>query len=195
MVEARTKVGMPLEEFIRLNDAQPFELINGERRPKLPTVAGHSETLRILFRALDNHTQTHKSGEVYSEATFILPDTYDANWVEGSRIPDVMFFSAERLAAYKAATPDWRDRPFAIVPDLVAEVISPTDKYSEVDEKVDAYLQDGVRLVWVLDPQRRKAVVHAPDAEHPVHLAGDALLDGGDVVPGFQIALPKLFEG
>ncbi len=195
MVEAITKIGMPLDEFIRLNDAQPFELINGERRPKLPTVFGHSKVIRALFLALYMHVASRQLGEVYSETTFILPDDYDKDWVEGSRTPDVMFYAGDRIAKYEAEHPDHRARPLALIPDFVVEVISPTDKYSEVDEKVDAYLQDGVRLVWVLDPQRRKAVVHRPDAEHPVHLAGDALLDGGEVVPGFQIALPKLFEG
>ncbi len=41
-----TRVGMPLAEFIQQHDQQPFELINGARRPKLPTVFGHSKTLK-----------------------------------------------------------------------------------------------------------------------------------------------------
>jgi hypothetical protein len=61
-----------------------------------------------------------------------------------------------------------------------------------VDEKVDVYLRDGVRLVVVLDPQRRKGVVYSPGAQ-PLHLAGDDTLDGGAVVPGFQILLSSLF--
>jgi Uma2 family endonuclease len=194
MVQATTKIGMPMDEFIHLNDQQPFEIINGERRPKLPTVAGHSEALRTFFRALDSYALTNRLGEVYSETTFIRPDAYDSNWVEGSRIPDIMFFAGERLAKYKAETPDWKQRPFPLVPDFVAEIVSPSDKYSEIDEKIDAYLADGVRLVCVIDPQRRKATVHRPDAEQPLHLTGDAILSGGEVLPGFQIPLAKLFE-
>ena len=72
--------------------------------------------------------------------------------------------------------------------------MSPTDKFTEVNQKVDAYLADGVRLIVVIDPQDRKAFVHAPDAEQPLHLAGDVVLDLSEVIPGFQIALPKLFE-
>jgi Uma2 family endonuclease len=80
------------------------------------------------------------------------------------------------------------------VPYLVAEVVSPTDKFSELDEKIDAYLADGVRLIWVIDPQRRKAIVYRPDAEQPTHLSGAGVLDGSDVLPGFQIALSALFQ-
>ncbi len=190
----QTRVGMPLDEFIRLGNEQPFELINGERRRKLPNVAGHSEVIHTLLWGVKANVTTTGSGSVFGETTFILPDAYDSNWVQGSRTPDVMYYQADRLAAYKAVTPDWRGRPYALVPDFVAEVVSPTDVYSEVDEKVDLYLADGVRLVWVLDPQRRKAIVYAPDLEQPIHLAGDAVLDAGDVIPGFRVSLKELFE-
>ncbi|MBC7869484.1 MAG: Uma2 family endonuclease [Chitinophagaceae bacterium] len=109
-------------------------------------------------------------------------------------MPDVSFFAAERIAAYVAQTPEWKERPFALVPDMVVEVVSPNDHYSEIDEKVDVYLADGVRLIWVIDPQRRKATVHTPDSDQPLHLKGDAVLNGGDVIPGFEVLLPKLFE-
>jgi Uma2 family endonuclease len=194
MTDAAIRVGMPLDELIELGNNQPFELINGVRRIKLPTVAGHSEVIRILFRALDFRVTSSNAGEVYSETTFILPDRDDPNWVSGSYIPDVMFFAGDRIPKYKAQNPNWRGRPFPLVPDLVIEVVSPTDKVSELDEKVDAYLADGVLLVWVVDPQRRKAVVYAPDAEQPHHLSADGVLDGGDVLPGFQVALRTLFE-
>jgi Uma2 family endonuclease len=100
------------------------------------------------------------------------------------------------MAEYKAAAPHWRERPFAIVPDFVAEVVSPNDKVVELDDKIDAYLRDGVRLVWVVYPyvHRPKVMVYTPDAEHPARFAGDVVVDAGDVIPDFKIALPKLFE-
>lgn len=194
MVE-KTRVGMPLADFIRLYDEEgPFELINGEKVKRMPNVAGHSETIRALFVAIYLYVTSKLGGDVFSETTFILPDTFTSNWVEGSRIPDVMYYAAGRLPAYKSETPDWRERPFALVPDLVVEVVSPNDKVSEMDAKVDQYLADGVRLLWVIDPQRHKAVVYAPDQEQPVHLAGDDVIDGQAIIPGFQIVLSKLFE-
>lgn len=191
---AREKVGMPLSEFLEQNSEQPFELINGEKVIIMPNVFGHSYIVRAMFLALYLHVTSKLLGEVFSETTFVLPDADDANWVTGSRIPDVMFYAGDRIADYIARTADWRSRPVPLVPDFVIEVVSPTDKFSDLDAKIDAYLADGVRLIWVIDPQRRKAIVYAPDAEQPFHLAGDAILDAEDVVPGFQIVLSKLFE-
>lgn len=87
MERATEKIGMPLEEFLELSHDQPFELINGERIPKMPNVFGHSETIRLVFRWLDNYTQTHNLGEAYSETTFILPATDDVDWVRGIAHP------------------------------------------------------------------------------------------------------------
>ena len=194
MADITTRIGMPLDEFIELSNDQPFELINGERIPKMPNVFGHSEMIRQLFLLLYGHTQVEQSGEVYTETTFILPDADDSNWVEGSRIPEVMFFAEDRVKQYKAAYPNHRTRPLALVPDLVIEVVSPTDKATDLDNKIDAYLLDGVRLIWVLNPQSRKTTVHTPDLELPFHVKPDGVLDAGDVIPGFKISLSKLFE-
>jgi len=95
---------------------------------------------------------------------------------------------------HKADTPDWLERPIALVPNLVAEVIAPTDNIDILNRKIDQYLADGVRLIWAIDPQRRKAIIYAPNREQPLHLTGDELLDGGDVIPGFQVPLSKLFD-
>jgi Uma2 family endonuclease len=186
-----TRIGMPLDEFLELSNAQPFELINGERIPKLPNVYGHSEVIRLLFRLLDAYALARQAGDAYTETTFILPDTYDSDWVTGSRIPDVMFFVGDRLATYKAENPEYRTRPLSIVPDLVIEVVSLNDKVVELDKKIDLYLSDGVRLIWVFNPQSRKVTVHAPDLENPVVLKDT--LDGGDVLPGFTLDLQKFF--
>lgn len=194
MTTVSAKIGMPLDEFLELGNQQPFELINGERKPKLVNMFLHSKTIRLLFRLLDSYSLADNAGETYFETTFILPDTDDSNWVKGSRIPDVMFYSGDRIKKYEMEYPDSDAHPLALVPDLVVEVVSPNDKVSELDEKIDAYLLDGVRMIWVIDPQRRKAVIYAPDADQPRHLAGDAVLDGEDVLPGFKVVLSSLFQ-
>jgi Uma2 family endonuclease len=124
---------MPLDEFIQDYDEHPFELLNGERIPRLPSVFGHSETLMTMFRALDAYAIAQGTGNAYSETTFILPDADEQNWVKDSRIPDVMFYVGKRIADYKQAHPDHRVRPLALVPDVVVEVVSPNDKISAMD--------------------------------------------------------------
>jgi Uma2 family endonuclease len=185
---------MPLADFIAQTNEQVFEIINGERIPKLPTVGGHNYVLNLLYQLLFVHLMATSVGRVFSEATYVLPDKYDSNWVTGSRTPDLLFYAQERWDAYIAADADWREKPYLLVPDFVAEIVSPTDTFSKLDEKIDAYLLDGVRLIWIIDPQRKKAFIHAPDLEQPQTLTGDALLDAREVIPGFQVVLSKLFE-
>ena len=185
------RVGMPLDEFIEQSNEHPFEIINGERIPRLPTVGGHNYVIRLLFQLLSAHTQ---AGQCFFEATYVLPDKYDANWVSGSRIPDLLFISAERWSAYIEANPDWKQKPYLFVPDLIIEVISPTDKFTDVNNKVASYLADGVRLIVLIDPQNRTAFVHTPDGEQPLRLGKDAQLHFDDVISDFQIPLASLFE-
>ncbi len=194
MTDVQERVGMPLDEFIEQGNEQPFEIINGERIPKLPTVGGHNYIMHLLYQLLFTHLTANNLGRCFMEATYIRPDQYLSNWVTGSRIPDLLVIAAERWSAYLEANTDWRDKPYSFVPDLVIEVISPTDKFTQVYEKVDAYLSDGVRLIVLIDPQRRTAEIHDPNAEQPLHLSGEATLDLSHVIPGFHVALPALFE-
>ena len=64
---------------------------------------------------------------------------------------------------------------------------------SETDEKIDAYLADGVRLIWQIDPQRRKAIEFSPDAEQPRTLKMGDVLEGGEILPDFRLPLADLF--
>lgn len=187
-----TGVGlMTLEEFIlRQNEDEPFELLDGEIVAKMPNVASHALTIKRLFVALLRFED--KGIEVFSETTFVL--LYETHWVKGSRIPDLMVYKSERLRNYYETTPDWESKPFALVPDLVVEVVSPTDKYSDIDARVERYLEDGVKVVWVTDPQQRKAAVHrAGSAQQTNLVVGDTLTED-EIVPDFVLSLVDLFE-
>jgi Uma2 family endonuclease len=190
-----TRVGMSMHEYIAAYDRQPFELINGERIPKLPGVFAHARIIRAIVFAIQRFlAEQGMPGEVYFETTYILPDTYDPDWVTGSRTPDILFYAGDRIAQYIATHPEHNWRPLELVPDLIIEVVSPTDKYSLVNGKVDGDLANGVRLVWVVDPQQRTITLHAADAQTLVVLKGAAVLDGGEVLPGFRLSLEELFS-
>lgn len=117
----------------------------------------------------------------------------EAGWVKGARIPDLMVYEAVRLKAYYESTPDWEDKPFALVPDLAIGIVSPNDKYSDIDARVERYLQDGVRLVWIVDPQRRKVVAHRPGGAPSVSLILGDTLTGAEVIAEFMLPLAELF--
>jgi Uma2 family endonuclease len=100
----------------------------------------------------------------------------------------VAFVTRERVEAAGRVTGYWQGAP-----DLVVEVISPNDLYTEVDEKIAEWLEHGVRLLFVVNPRRRTVAVHQPG--QPVRvLTGDDVLDGADVVPGWTLPLRELFS-
>ena len=192
------QVGMPLEEYLLLSDREgPFEIINGERIPKMPNVAGHGFVAQMIWDALNQYTGDKQLGSAFHEHAFVL--SYTPGWVSGLRIPDVMYYTAERLEAYKATTPDWKQKTYILVPELVVEVISANDDLGELDEKIDLYLADGVQVVWVVDPGREKVSIYAPTPNRPntkqqTNLKGGDILTGGEIIPGFEIAVVNLFE-
>lgn len=73
-----------------------------------------------------------------------------------------------------------------IAPDLAVEVLSPNDHAYEVDQKVDEYFGAGVRLIWIVNPEKRTVIIHRPDGTVTKLTAKDAL-DGEDVVPGCPV--------
>jgi len=190
MIEQRTGL-MTIEEFVRLYDEEgPFEIIDGERIILSPPKAGHVVVTRNILLAVHGYATEHDLGEAFSEGPFVEIDI--PSWVTGSRVPDVMFFAKERFEKYKADTPDWENKPFVLVPDLVVEVISSNDKYTDVSLKVDKYLDDGVRMVWIADQKRRTITVRTPTTYITLSVEDD--LTGGDVLPGFSIKVASIFD-
>lgn len=185
----RTQIGMPMDEFIRQYEEAPFELVNGEKVLLVPPVAEHGEVIRILLRALFGYEQINPNIVVYTEMPVVLEDT--PNWVKGSRVPNLMIYESPRLDEYKARTPDWKAKPFVLVPDLCVEVVSATDSYLDVEDKVDGYLRDGVRLVWIMNPRQKAITARTPNAI--TRLTETNTLTGGDVLPGFSLAVRDLF--
>lgn len=186
----QARVGMPMAEFIRQFDEAPFELIDGERIPLALPVALHVLILKIIYAALLKYEQTG-IGFAFSEAPFVLTDS--ADWVKGSRLPDASFYLAERWTAYTQSTPEWHSKPFVIAPDLCVEIISQNDNYQEVDAKVDSYLRDGVKLIWVVNPRNQTVTVYTPGSDQFTRLKADATLNGGDVLPNFRLPVKAIF--
>jgi Uma2 family endonuclease len=104
------------------------------------------------------------------------------------RGPDVAFFSWDRL-------PDRRIPEASIpefVPDLAVEILSLGNTLSEMSRKRREYFHAGVRLVWMVDPRERSVAVFTSITDYVV-LSDTQTLTGGDVLPGLEIDLAKLF--
>jgi Uma2 family endonuclease len=103
------------------------------------------------------------------------------------RKPDVSFVRNERLPEGPTS-----EGYMYIAPDLAVEVVSHNDLASEIEAKVVEYLDAGVRLVWVIDPETRTARVHRANGSVSWLREKDDL-SGEDVLPGFQCRLGELF--
>jgi Uma2 family endonuclease len=105
------------------------------------------------------------------------------------RKPDVGFTSFERIR--REAKPTRKKLPFS--PDLAVEVLSPSNTAAEMDKKLTEYFATGARLVWHIEPELKTArAFTSPDSYEDI--PADGTLRGGEVLPGFELPLPKLFE-
>jgi Uma2 family endonuclease len=180
-----------IEDFIRRYDQEvPFELIDREIIPKIPSVSIHNKTAKRIFLALLPYEE-RGLGEVFQEATFVLTD--NPQWVRGSLIPDVMFVSKAQITQFEEKIPDSLNKPYILVPELVVEIVSPNDNYSDINTKVKRYLRDGVLMVWVVDPQTCEVIVHGRGSNQQTILSGDDLLTAEGIMPGFSIKISEIF--
>src|SRR5215813_7620292 len=107
-MSVQTQIGMPLDEFIQRYDEAPFELIDGEIVPKMPTISRHNQLAKRFFVVLLPFEQ-QGLGEVFQEATYVLLDS--PQWVKNSRITDVMFVSTAKLEQFRREIPDAANKP------------------------------------------------------------------------------------
>lgn len=98
--------------------------------------------------------------------------------------PDVTFVRSRRTPVK-----GWQ----TVVPDLVVEVVSPSDEAEELERKLADYREAGVALIWVVYPGTQSAHVLTPGQRIEIPRTGS--LDGGEVLPGFSLSLPDLFAG
>jgi Uma2 family endonuclease len=118
-------------------------------------------------------------GVVFSSSTvFSLPG-------QGDRSPDVAWVGLER---WNALTQMERERFPPICPDFVIELRSRTDRLKPLQEKMQEYLESGLRLGWLINPQDRQVEIYrAGQAVEVVQLP--AILGGEAVLPGFSLAM------
>jgi Uma2 family endonuclease len=183
---------MSLDEFVRRYDQNgPFELIDGEIIPKMPSISIHNKTAKQFFLLFLPFEQ-QGLGAVFQEATFVLTD--NPEWVRGSRIPDVMFVTRATLDQFEQTIPNADNKPYILIPEIVIEVVSPTDHYSDIHQKVKRCLNDGVQIVFVADPQTREIIVHRPGSDQQTTLyRDDDLLTAEPILPGFAVKLADVF--
>jgi Uma2 family endonuclease len=174
---------MTADDLLALGDRSPdgkkYELIAGRLIVSEPPPGlTHGRVQMKLGHLLTAYVLQHRLGTVVAESGAWI--TRDPDTVVGC---DLSFIRAGRER--EVVDPD-RYIPFA--PDLAVEVRSPGDRKGREVRRVARLLDAGVRLVWHVEPRRRRATVHAPGVA-PQPVGEDDLLEGRDVVPGFACRL------
>jgi Uma2 family endonuclease len=173
-----------LETYPDVAPAGRSELVRGEVIEVTPSGSLHGYITTQIDRALGNFLAAHRLGVALSGDTgYILarnPDTV--------RAPDVGVVLRERLP--EGGIPEGF---FPGPPDLAVEVVSPWDRWFEVEEKVAEYLRAGTREVWVVDPRRDAVRVYAGDAESPRQVLHRPETLATPLLPGFALPLDELF--
>ncbi|VTT99110.1 Hypothetical conserved protein OS=uncultured planctomycete GN=HGMM_F09D09C05 PE=4 SV=1: Uma2 [Gemmataceae bacterium] len=172
-------------DFVNLpeNMDRLFELRRGEvvemSRPKKP----HGIVAANIARVLGNYSFAVNLGYVLSNDTGVVLEETPGTVVG----PDVAY--CVDANNYDDVEPKWVESP----PVLAVEVLSPTDKPGEVNEKISDYLRAGVKVVWLADPEVKTVTVYRPNHHHVILKPADELT-GGDELPGFSCKVADFFR-
>ena len=117
-----------------------------------------------------------------SSGGFILPNT-------AVRAPDAAWIRRDRLTTVPQ---EQQERFLPLCPDFAIELRSPSDTLGAAQSKMREYLDNGLRLGWLIDPFARRVYVYRPGADVDV-LEDPAGVDGGPVLPGFRLDLSRIW--
>ena len=181
-----TTAPMTAEEFGLKYSGAHVEYVNGQVKEMSMPGGRHGKVCGLVAYFLTHFTRTQDLGHVFINDTFVnIPLTRDSERVYG---PDVFFVSYDRLPK-DAEIPSGT---VFVVPNLVVEVRSPTDLWTDLVGKVFDYLKIGVPLVLVLDPLSRTASVCTPAFEQRTFGPVDELTLP-EVLPGFAVRVADFF--
>ena len=169
------------EAFFELPNTEWTELVKGEIVQMSPPGYLHGAIEFTFGRIIGAFVHQHQLGRVIGGEAGIYtrrnPDTV--------RGVDVAFISNEQLA--KAKSSGYLD----VAPELIVEIMSPNDRWSDIMDKLEEYFAIGVKLVWVADPHRQEILAYRSLVEVERLTPGDTL-SGGEALPGFSAPVAEL---
>lgn len=177
---------MTLDEFFRRHGGDYAEFVNGRVVILPPNALRHGLVCATAAYRLGVHVEAHQLGHITTNNSFVLvPTPDDPTRVRG---PDICYFSHARMPKGTDL-----DEHMDVTPELIFEVMSPSDLWTEVFTKVGEYLANGVLAVVVLNADKRSASVCRPGPTQEDVFAADTLTLP-DVLPGFAVPVARLFD-
>ncbi|MEX0270088.1 Uma2 family endonuclease [Leptolyngbyaceae cyanobacterium UHCC 1019] len=191
-----TSVIVQLDPILQLTDEQFLEICRANPEVKFEQTAqgeliivaptggetgSHNSELNADFVVWNRQT---KLGVVFDSSTcFVLPNN-------AKRSPDVAWIAKER---WTTLTLEQRRRFPAIAPDFVLELLSPSDSLADAQAKMREYVENGVRLGWLIDPDTKQVEVYRPGQPVGI-LSHPDTLSNEDVLPGFVLNLNSIWS-
>lgn len=170
------------DELLRMGEGKR-ELIRGEVMELTPPGVRHGRIQLRVGRLVEEFVDSSGLGHyVTAESGYLLaskPDTV--------RAPDVAVVTADRVAGFEGEV-----GYLPLAPDLVVEVVSPNDSFSDVETKARMWLEHGSQVVWVVEPDSRRVLIYEL-GKHRRDLGDDDTLDAPDILPGFSVQVSRLF--
>ncbi|REJ89274.1 MAG: Uma2 family endonuclease [Planctomycetota bacterium] len=173
------------EQYAEMTIDAPVELVRGEVVEMTRPGMRHGVVCGRVYYRIEAWAAIGGRGFAATNDTGVITGR-DPDTVRG---PDVLYVSKQRLPGGEIPS-----GLLQVVPDLAVEVLSPTDVWKEVIEKVSEYLAAGVREVWVVDPELRNVQIFRPDTA-PRTLKESNEIDSPDVLLEFKCVVSDFFTG
>ncbi len=184
-IQIQTEKTYTIAEYEALPAAyDDYELVEGRLVQRM--AGSNEEHARIsskLLTFLGYYVYQNQLGEVYNSDARYTTIPGDPPTV---RQADASFMSRTRVVKKVYTIPH--------APDLTVEVLSESNSYLEIEQKIREYLSAGTRLVWIIEPDPQLVYIYRAGSNLRTTLTKDDELDGEDVIPGFKLKISVLFE-
>lgn len=171
------------EDYERLPEGSPYQLIGGELIMTPAPIPYHQDILGKIFYGLKRFLEENNLGKIYVapiDVYFSATDVYQ---------PDIIFISKERLNIIG-------EKKIEGSPDIVIEILSPQTAYYDLRVKKDMYEKSGVSEYWIVDPIKRSIELYK-NSEKKFELITSAEGKGkieSRLIKGFSVGIEGLFS-
>ncbi len=172
-------------ELAQINQDIRLELTAKGELIIMPPTGGEMGNKKFeIYIDLGIWNRQKRLGKAFDSSTgFVLPNG-------ANRSADVSWIRMER---WEALSPEQRKKLLPLCPDFAVELVSESDRLSKTQEKMQEYVENGLRLGWLIDPKTKIVEIYRPNQAVEV-LEFPLTLSGEDVLPDFTLSLAEIWD-